>query len=566
MLSDHLDHLKINVLVISSLLLIFLIVLSKDFACREPRLMQEKTSSLLKKQKGNPVINFLPDNKSSIIPNSTFPKAQRITPSIIKRIQIYPLERITDFTLLHKLQRAAFIASLTYCLNEDTDEVSPSMLAKAEIIQGKAINFLIRGIDPNDLDNWAFRTFRLESNSKFFEPNGVNGRLEATFSQQMYLAWEKMDEKLKKSLKEMNPYNLIERNKINLIGHSLGGVYAVLAGVKWAINMPDVKFTVYTFGQPRLGDLEFAKTINMLTRKNLGIYRVTLNDDSIPRLPLDNIPQIFHHHQTEYWISRECNCNGDPVVYRCIGTVIDPSTGYVRESRDCNNRYTTPTTLSHNGPYFGHTMDSKIITKWVQIIIESYNEPQRHYHTLRHIDRMLTLIIYDPRKYTDNEERSSKLFQQYANEVQLVKLLVKIKVKAKKKLYLKWSSIQSSSDIEKVSLYISATIRHEMVKVPKTLFLARKPDFEKDIELFLDLDLEVLSWDAADYDKYSEQIRQEYIQYSYKDFAAGRVNILEKFLKRERIYFSDEFYSRRGCETRARENLTREIQRLKGMI
>ncbi|CAG8440059.1 13069_t:CDS:2, partial [Ambispora leptoticha] len=212
---------------------------------------------------------------------------------------------------------------------------------------------------------------------------------------------------------------------------------------------------------------------------------------------------------------------------------------------DSNQQQQLPSLLNYCQKY----IPEPHITKWFNIIINSYSEPHRYYHTINHITRMLNLfeefkekivndkimvlailfhdIVYDPKKFNHNEVESIKLFDEYAQEVEL-----------------------TATEREHVSLFITATIHHEL-----PLFAINNNDndvdgrnddncIREDLKLFLDLDLEVLK-----YDEYAKQIRQEYIHYSTKDFSIGRAKVLEKFLARDNLYFSRIFLEKRsGCE------------------
>lgn len=109
------------------------------------------------------------------------------------------------------------------------------------------------------------------------------------------------------------------------------------------------------------------------------------------------------------------------------------------------------------------------------------------------------------------------------------------------------------SIVSTVKKYISATIKHE---------IDRWSEEDGDLKLFLDFDLEVLGRERGEYQAYMRQIRKEYGQFSDEQYAWGRKAVLEKFLERGRLYFSDVFLDR--CESRARENLTWEVAMLKG--
>jgi triacylglycerol lipase len=74
------------------------------------------------------------------------------------------------------------------------------------------------------------------------------------------------------------------KRKIWITGHSLGGALAVLCAAQLSILGKIPIHAVYTYGQPRVGDEQFAENMN----DNLGdqIFRVVNNRDIIPRLAM----------------------------------------------------------------------------------------------------------------------------------------------------------------------------------------------------------------------------------------------------------------------------------------
>ena len=65
-------------------------------------------------------------------------------------------------------------------------------------------------------------------------------------------------------------------------------------------------------------------------------------------------------------------------------------------------------------------------------------------------------------------------------------------------------------------------------------------------------------WES--YHQYMKDIRKEYAIYPMILYKKGRKKVLKRFLERERIYFTDQFYVL--SEIKARENLTRELETL----
>jgi predicted metal-dependent HD superfamily phosphohydrolase len=176
-----------------------------------------------------------------------------------------------------------------------------------------------------------------------------------------------------------------------------------------------------------------------------------------------------------------------------------------------------------------------------------YEEPTRHYHTLDHVRAMLEVlhadtylpvmaglhlavflhdVIYDSRA-KDNEQRSAD----YAREV-----LASFGV--------------DPADREEIARLILLTKRHETT------------EDDKDGQAILDADLSILSASDSEYDAYAAAIRREYDWVSDDDYRTGRRQVLQRFLARPRIYYTERMFEQ--CESKARANLAREIASLGG--
>ena len=179
-----------------------------------------------------------------------------------------------------------------------------------------------------------------------------------------------------------------------------------------------------------------------------------------------------------------------------------------------------------------------------------YSEPQRYYHTWAHIEALLGHFesikrelhdpdavlfalywhdaIYDPQAL-DNEERSAEV------------LLVEAK------------NLIGAESLEAAAQIIRATKAH---KVPAGLSYER----ERDLKLFLDMDLSILATPPIVYAQYDADIRAEYSFVLLEAYKRGRLAVLSGFLERERLYFSDYFYTL--WEQQARLNLQGSIETL----
>jgi predicted metal-dependent HD superfamily phosphohydrolase len=179
-------------------------------------------------------------------------------------------------------------------------------------------------------------------------------------------------------------------------------------------------------------------------------------------------------------------------------------------------------------------------------IAEEYQAENRSYHNFEHIENLLSFlkereseirdlnsiklavwlhdVVYDT-KANDNEEQSSQYAQNYLEQLGI-----------------------PAEIISRVVALIMATVKHEAI------------ENDSDSAIFLDADLAILGSGEENYDKYAAKIRKEYAWVSDEQYSAGRIKVLESFLQRPRIYFTEEAGKELGQQ--ARKNIEREITRL----
>lgn len=110
---------------------------------------------------------------------------------------------------------------------------------------------------------------------------------------------------LKALASELNAY---PGYRFAVVGHSLGGSQAIIGAIEVhrRLKVPFEKISVFTFGQPRTGNVEFARYVNSLP---MQVTRVVNENDMVPH----SIPEYggFAHHGTEMLItnnaSRPCS-------------------------------------------------------------------------------------------------------------------------------------------------------------------------------------------------------------------------------------------------------------------
>jgi predicted metal-dependent HD superfamily phosphohydrolase len=176
-------------------------------------------------------------------------------------------------------------------------------------------------------------------------------------------------------------------------------------------------------------------------------------------------------------------------------------------------------------------------------LVKAYSSPGRHYHTLKHIHHVLNTIetlqvhtnnlaevqlaawfhdvIYDTHA-KDNEERSAE----FATD-----LLTSLGI-----------PLSNISNI--ISLILNTKFHRAAVD-------------DIDSQVLLDADLAILAANPIEFQKYSDHIRQEYAWIPEADYIRGRRKILERFLQRDRIYFTPSMFD--IAEQTARHNIKTEI-------
>lgn len=119
-----------------------------------------------------------------------------------------------------------------------------------------------------------------------------------------------------------------------------------------------------------------------------------------------------------------------------------------------------------------------------------------------------------------------------------------------------------SADLMDAELRNFSTVRLFRDYVRK-LIMATKHDApveSRDEQLVVDIDLNILGAPRRRYEAYSEAIRTEYSWVPMPDYVKGRAAVLQSFLDRPHIFYTEHY--RAACEAAARENMAWEIAKL----
>jgi predicted metal-dependent HD superfamily phosphohydrolase len=189
-----------------------------------------------------------------------------------------------------------------------------------------------------------------------------------------------------------------------------------------------------------------------------------------------------------------------------------------------------------------YTLDNRLANDLWTEIETSYSTKKRHYHTLAHLENLLTqlTVIKGQIKNWD-----TVLFTLFYHDIV-------------------YNSLKKDNEEKSAAL---AESRLKSIAVPqpiiddcKAQILATKqhlPSQDPDTNYFTDADLSILGADWETYSAYSKQVRKEYSIYPALIYNPGRKKVLELFLKIERIFKTDYFFTK--FERQAKENLQREL-------
>jgi len=179
-------------------------------------------------------------------------------------------------------------------------------------------------------------------------------------------------------------------------------------------------------------------------------------------------------------------------------------------------------------------------------IAEQYQSENRLYHNLDHIENLLNFL--NQQKQQINNQDAIKLAAWFHDVVYNTEAKDNEEQSAEyAQNHLKQLGI-SEETLQQVITLIMATKKHEIVE--------NNPDSA----IFLDGDLAILGSNNEEYDQYAAKIRQEYAWVPDDQYKTGRKKVLEDFLNRPRIYFTEEANQTLGQQ--ARKNLEREIKTL----
>ena len=175
-------------------------------------------------------------------------------------------------------------------------------------------------------------------------------------------------------------------------------------------------------------------------------------------------------------------------------------------------------------------------------LLACYAEPQRHYHSLQHLQECLEAL-----------ESSLHLAQQ-PSEVELALWFHDAVYALRRSDNEQKSADWARAELQAAALPVALCLRvHDLVMATRHSAWPEAPD----AQLLVDIDLGILAAPAARFAEYERQIRAEYAFVPAWIFKRKRRAVLQSFLDRAHIYSTAHFRDLR--EAAARANLAAAV-------
>ena len=190
-------------------------------------------------------------------------------------------------------------------------------------------------------------------------------------------------------------------------------------------------------------------------------------------------------------------------------------------------------------------------------LVTAYSSAGRYYHTLEHIQQVLETI--ESIRTTNPTSR-----WQAANfpAIELAAWFHDVIYNSQAKDNEEKSAEYAVTALNKLGIPIYTVERVKQLILNTKTHQALADD--TDSQIFLDSDLAILGAPEWQYKAYARSIRQEYSWIAEQPYRAGRKHVLQTFLQRERLYFTDRLFS--DLEVRAKHNMQAEVTALSSQL
>ncbi|MDN5694136.1 MAG: hypothetical protein L0G68_03620 [Psychrobacter sp.] len=189
----------------------------------------------------------------------------------------------------------------------------------------------------------------------------------------------------------------------------------------------------------------------------------------------------------------------------------------------------------------------KVNNLWQDIAIR-YNEAQRAYHSLQHIEQLFAQ--FEQIKHVLNEPHIIALALFY-HDVIYAPTRSDNELKSAEYAVEALRPYLSAAQCQHIYALIMMTANHKLAECSNA-----QKNF--DSAYLLDMDLSILGASWSEYEQYAQAVRQEYAHVSNIDYRVGRRAVLTELLAHPKLYLTDYYYDR--LEKQARQNIKREIK------
>ncbi len=180
-----------------------------------------------------------------------------------------------------------------------------------------------------------------------------------------------------------------------------------------------------------------------------------------------------------------------------------------------------------------------------QQLAASYAEPARFYHTAAHIVDCLTRFDWSRDLAGRPDEVEAAL---WFHDAVYVPGATDNEARSARMAHSSLSAAAAPGGVpHRVATLVLATMHADLPS-------------DSDARLLCDIDLSILGRETAEFDQFERQIRQEYAWVPERMYRRARFEVLNGFLQRQSIYYTEHFAER--YERTARQNLERVLAAL----
>ena len=205
--------------------------------------------------------------------------------------------------------------------------------------------------------------------------------------------------------------------------------------------------------------------------------------------------------------------------------------------------------------------DPRVVDRLGRELLRRWREPHRRYHDTRHLSEVLTAVdtLCAGEQVPPRDRAVAALAVWFHDAVYAVRLPGPGEPPDRNESDSAHLASEALRDLgadaattARVTTLVLSTASHE---------LDSETGDDATADALHDGDLWVLGAPVARFDEYCRQVREEYAQVPAAAYAAARSALLRPFLVRPHVYRTQQ--ARRSWEPAARENLARELSRLR---